>query len=442
MEGDTWYSQWHRRQFRVVRATALRKQRRSKVDQFGRGLRFLHNKSEPISKESMAELEQLQAVTLQVHHFTSVMVDMDKQHMQEIQQRDVQLVEMMGIVTALNTRGSRLGPGWSELSDPMILHKVQHIDGQRTSWKTFEFHWKACFIAQDRKYREFLDQIDDPTKNVRNGDLDFENQELSLQLYFALVLVMPRKSVEELIVRNVKQEEVSVASRQILGEYASTEPGNVLAMWYKLGDLRFPQGSDIVVGINKMEKGHDQVSEDGCGKSVRHHQERHLHESVDKRSRAAEARVSQQYTLQHAREDAGRGDVGRTAHEMHHVPYRLWCPDCVEARGADDSHHRQRSLDESATPKVMFDIFIVGLDELAKRNKIVNGCFSLRDKERFLSIQAKELDQTIAVLDLIDCKTNAQGSLFANKELDGCKVNYIVAMLDHWCYTIVIFQAD
>ena len=56
--------------------------------------------------------------------------------------------------------------------------------------------------------------------------------------------------------------------------------------------------------------------------------------------------------------------------------------------------------------------------------------------------QAKELDQTIAVLDLIDCKTNAQGTLFANKELDGCKVNYTVAMLDHWGYTIVIFQTD
>ena len=45
-----------------------------------------------------------------------------------------------------------------------------------------------------------------------------------------------------------------MAWRQILEEYASTEPGYVLAMWSKLGDLRFPQGSDIVVGINKMEE--------------------------------------------------------------------------------------------------------------------------------------------------------------------------------------------
>ena len=115
----------------------------------------------------------------------------------------------------------------------------------------------------------------------------------------------------------------------------------------------------------------------------------------------------------------------RTALEMHHLPSRPWCLECVEARGVDDPH-RQPALDELATPKVMFDIFFVGPDELAKRYKIVNGCFSLRDKERFLSSQ--ELDQTIAVLDLIDCKTNAQGTLFANKEVDE--------------YTTVILQTD
>ena len=61
--------------------------------------------------------------------------------------------------------------------------------------KTFEFQWRAYLVALDRKYRELLEKIDDPTKDVRNGDLDLEKQELSVQLYFALVLVMPRESV-------------------------------------------------------------------------------------------------------------------------------------------------------------------------------------------------------------------------------------------------------
>ena len=130
----------------------------------------------------------------------------------------------------------------------------------------------------------------------------------------------------------------------------------------------------------------------------------------------------------------------KTAHEMHHLPYRLWCPECVEARGVDDPHHRQPALDELATPKVTFDIFFVGPDEIAKMYKIVNGCFNLRDKERFLS--SHELDQTIAVLNWVDCKTNAQGTLLANMELDKYKVNYIVAMLDYWGHTTVILQTD
>ena len=52
----------------------------------------------------------------------------------------------------------------------------------------------------------------------------------------------------------VDQGEGALAWRQLLAEYAPTEPGNVLGMWSKLGDLRFAQGSDIVVGINKMEE--------------------------------------------------------------------------------------------------------------------------------------------------------------------------------------------
>ena len=51
-------------------------------------------------------------------------------------------------------------------------------------------------------------------------------------------------------------------------------------------------------------------------------------------------------------------------------------------------------------------------------------------------------DLTIAVLNLVDCKTNAQGTLLANKELDEYKVNYLVAMLDYWGHTTVILLTD
>ena len=111
--------------------------------------------------------------------------------MQEIQQRDLQLGEMRNFDGAQH-EGIETG---SELLDPKILHKVQPFDGHRTSWKTFEFQWRAYLIAQDRKYGELLDKNEDPTKDVRNDDLDHKNQELSMQLYFAMVFVMPRESV-------------------------------------------------------------------------------------------------------------------------------------------------------------------------------------------------------------------------------------------------------
>ena len=130
----------------------------------------------------------------------------------------------------------------------------------------------------------------------------------------------------------------------------------------------------------------------------------------------------------------------KAAHEAHHLPYKPWCPECVEARGVDNPHHSQPALDDDAVPKVMFDIIFAGSDEMAKKYKLVDGSFSLRDKERLLSSQ--EADRTIAVRNLIDCKMGAQVTLFANKELDEYQVNCIIVMLDQWGHTTVILQTD
>ena len=203
--------------------------------------------------------------------------------MQEIQQGDLQLPEMRGTLTALSTKDRgwvRAGPScWTQ----RISTRCNTSTGIGRRGKPSSSDGEPTSSLQDRKYRELLDKIDDPTKDVRNGDLDLENQELSMHLYFALVL---DESVGELIVRNVNQGEGAVAWRQILGEYASTEPGNVLATWSKPGDLRFPQGPHTVVGINQMEEDMTKYQKMAGEKSVRHHQERHPHEGPYKRSRS------------------------------------------------------------------------------------------------------------------------------------------------------------
>ena len=228
----------------MVRATALRKLRGSKVS-------LSKHELEVLAQQIRADLHRIDG-TAQVQQLTNVMMDMDRRHAQEIQHRDIQLAEMRGTLTALNVRGSRTGPGRSELLDPKILHKGATLRRAANDVENLRVPMESLPHRTGPEVSRASGENRRPQR--RNIDLDVENQELSMQLYFALVLVMPRESVGELIVRNVNQGEGAMAWRQILGEYASTEPGNVLAMWSKLGDLRFPQGSDIVVGINNMEE--------------------------------------------------------------------------------------------------------------------------------------------------------------------------------------------
>eukprot|EP00959_Pyramimonas_sp_CCMP1952_P389311 8157656-Pyramimonas_sp.AAC.1 len=45
--------------------------------------------------------------------------------------------------------------------DSKIVGKVKQFDGQRSSWKTFEFHWKAYLVANDFRFRRMFQAIED-----------------------------------------------------------------------------------------------------------------------------------------------------------------------------------------------------------------------------------------------------------------------------------------
>ena len=133
------------------------------------------------------------------------------------------------------------------MMDPRILHKVKPFDGQRSSWKTFNFQYKAYLIAQDRRYRALLEKCEDAAEEVDNVHLTPSEEELSTQLYFALVLVMPEDSVGEMIVRNSASGEGADCWRKLQKEYNPNEAGNVLAMWTKLTDTKFEAKDDVMV---------------------------------------------------------------------------------------------------------------------------------------------------------------------------------------------------
>ena len=138
--------------------------------------------------------------------------------------------------------------------DPKILHKVKPFDGQRSSWKTFSFQYRAYLIAQDRRYRDLLEKCEDGAQEVDNVTLETPEEELSTQLYYALVLAMPEDSVGELIVRNSPVGEGAECWRKLQKEYSPSEAGNVLAMWTKLTDTKFDAKEDMMVSISKLDE--------------------------------------------------------------------------------------------------------------------------------------------------------------------------------------------
>ena len=52
----------------------------------------------------------------------------------------------------------------------------------------------------------------------------------------------------------------------------------------------------------------------------------------------------------------------------------------MSARADDDPHYVQEAADEKQIPKVVFDIFYVGSDQLAAKYKLKGGYFSIREK--------------------------------------------------------------
>ncbi|CAK0848555.1 unnamed protein product [Prorocentrum cordatum] len=100
----------------------------------------------------------------------------------------------------------------------------------RLAGMTFSFQCKAYLIAQDRRYRPLPDKCEDGAQEVDGVNLSVQEEELSAQLYFALVLVMPEE------------------------EYVPSEAGNVLAMWTKLTDAKFEATDDVMVSISKLDE--------------------------------------------------------------------------------------------------------------------------------------------------------------------------------------------
>ena len=69
----------------------------------------------------------------------------------------------------------------------------------------------------------------------------------------------------------------------------------------------------------------------------------------------------------------------RAKHDTTHLPFRTWCPTCVEARAVEDLHYKQIEEERSqGNPQICADYCEISDDEKDKNDK--QFCFVARDK--------------------------------------------------------------
>ncbi|CAK0844151.1 unnamed protein product [Prorocentrum cordatum] len=142
----------------------------------------------------------------------------------------------------------RIAQRFEGVLDAKIMGKVKQFDGTRSSWSTWEFHWRAYML--DEKDLEHLD--DAKTAAMSVDDVDWED--LSTRLYYMLlVLAMPEDSAGETIMRNVLHGEGGQAWVCLKAEYEPNEPGNVVARMRQLMPTRFPTNADVANEIEKLD---------------------------------------------------------------------------------------------------------------------------------------------------------------------------------------------
>ena len=86
------------------------------------------------------------------------------------------------------------------------------------------------------------------------------------------------------------------------------------------------------------------------------------------------------------------------------------------------------------------DFFFVATDEIARKYPLGNGyVVEIAD---FRELDKKEREELPAILDVVDCRSNAHGTLFGSKQMGDYKSQFIAKLIDSWGRTTVILLTD
>ena len=146
--------------------------------------------------------------------------------MQAAQSSQTVLTALQAATTTTPSTSSRRQ--WESVMDTKMINKAKPFDGSRENWRSWEFHWKAYMVAHDHRYLAFIKATEASTTEVDNAALTSEEQQLSTQLYFMLVMAMPDDSVGELIMRSCPEGQGACAWQRLLTEYNPQERGDLI----------------------------------------------------------------------------------------------------------------------------------------------------------------------------------------------------------------------
>ncbi|CAK0810872.1 unnamed protein product [Prorocentrum cordatum] len=91
-------------------------------------------------------------------------------------------------------------------------------------------------------------------------------------------------------------------------------------------------------------------------------------------------------------------------------------------------------------PVVEMDFFLVATDEIARKYPMVNGYVVKVDD--FRKLEHKGRGGLPATLDVVDCRSNAPGSLFGSKHMGDYKSHFVAKLIDSLGRATVILLAD
>ena len=113
--------------------------------------------------------------------------------------------------------------------------------------------------------------------------------------------------------------------------------GNALKEEDRQGGQTEKKKEDADVNEAAMNDSHDDVEASG--------------EDLEKN----EADITAEPPIRVARDPGNPTTEERNRHNVTHMPYKPWCPVCVEAKGRDDPHRRHKAGNEGEVPTIGVD---------------------------------------------------------------------------------------